>query len=198
MNYTDFLGKLNTLKATRDINLLDDVISLVKEEIARDEAKKGGKLSALSAAKRILKSSLSDNLKYAFYQNDKQCICNSYELVILNEQLPLENRPESIEAPSFDVERLIKTARDNQITVELPTVAELKTQQKIQKANKERIPYYDFGEGLPRVQIIYLLDIMALLPNVKTVKISNRYSLTSAIYCNDNNGEAVIMPLKKV
>ena len=205
MDYSKLLYNLNYAKETGNGAGLDIAIKMIKEEIYKTEAKNAGRSSALSAAKKILNNNFSSDDKFCYptYNNEgEQYICNGYALVKLNKALPLENRPNTVppmEASTYD--KTIKAFAANNLTeIDLPPLSELKANLKIQKGKpKDKKGYvYDFGAGLPMVNIEYLIYVLSLLPNCKKAKISASNSVLSSLYFYDNNGVGILMPIKKI
>ena len=148
------------------VALLTNLILDVKADMQMDYAKKNGTSEKLKSAKRLLKQSPDrvEALKYAYTEESGiQNICNSYALVRLTEPLTLPELPPKMEY--VNVKRIIPK-QANPITLELPTVSELKTYYKLKKAEtKERKIAYYFGENLPKVDVEMLIDVMTLVPD---------------------------------
>lgn len=150
------------------------VISL-KDDLAKQEAKKGGKSAALKAVNSMLKeASLSPRCKTLWNApiiDGRQCICDGYRLVRLVEHLPLNVPVEPL--GYIDTDRFIPPAmfRDGN-EIDLPESAKLRAYIKDFKAKRTsatapKFPIYRFGENLPAVDARLLADMMAILPDCK-------------------------------
>ena len=183
----------------------------LRDDIARDEARKSGRGSAQTAAKRIIKNAFAiqkirDNLHGAWMENGKQCLCDGYHGVILDSEIPgLPQIDSGLE--KINLSRILAPSRmNNGAKLTLPTVGELKaaikihdTEERARKAKaKDRKPLtWDFGEGLPAVNGNYLLNLLELLPGC-TATASSSNPILSAIYFHaEGVGEGILLPIRK-
>lgn len=176
----------------------------LKDDLAQQEAKKGGRSAALKAVKSMLKeasfSPRRNILCNAPIIDGRQCICDGYRLVRLAEHLPLNVPAEPL--GYIDTDRYIPPAifcDGNEI--ELPDPAKLRAYIKDCKAKSTKTeqfkPVYRFGENLPAVDARYLADMMAILPDCKAYANGVRSNvffrcedgsdgLLCAVYTNDH------------
>lgn len=182
----------------------------LRDDIAQDEARKSGRGSAQTAAKRIIKNAIAcqprEYLHGAWMENGKQCLCDGYRGVILDSPLPgLPQAKTDISAMSLD--RILSPSRANHgATLSLPTIGELKAAIKVHDAEerirrakaKDRKPLtWDFGEELPAVNGNYLLDMLEMLPGC-TATASHASPLLGAIYFQaEGVGEGILLPVRK-
>ena len=182
----------------------------LRDDIANEEARKSGRGSAQTAAKRIIKNAIArqprEYLHGAWMENGKQCLCDGYRGVILDSPLP--GLPQAKTAPSaMSLGHILSPSRANHgATLSLPTVGELKAaikvhdvEERARKAKtKDRKPLtWDFGEGLPAVNGNYLLDMLELLPCC-TATASHASPLLGGIYFQaEGVGEGVLLPVRK-
>lgn len=178
--------------------MLASLVKQLREDIAKDEAKKSGRSQQLSAAKRILKTAVQANkeaLTYAPIQNNKQCVCDGYRAVrLVNPLAGLPELPENIEY--VDLDSIIK--RNSDMTeIELPDITKLSAYIKTYRAEhgkKASRPMFDFGEEYQVVGAEYLLDMLLLIPNAKAYAKHKGYY--SPIYFENEIGDdGVLMPI---
>jgi len=168
---------------------LAEVVKQLREDIGKEEAKKSGRASQLSAAKRILKSAIKTNkeaLTYAATQSDKQCVCDGYRVVRLVNPLALPTLPDGMEY--MDISKVVVKGYDME-EIELPNMAKLSAYIKTYKAehkNNKEAPRFDLGEDWQIVNAQYLLDMMILLPNAKAY--ATKGKSVSMIYFEDEEG----------
>lgn len=177
----------------------------LRADVLQAAVKSAGRSSALSAAKSLLKNASynsHENCHGAWMQNGKQCLCDGYHAVMLDNEIPgLPQVPDDVE--KFDLDHSISFSRCNIGSVlELPTIAELKAYIKTQKAeNKARgikAPVsYDFGEGLPLVNAHYLLDMLELLPGCEAVCRREKPPISAIYFKADGQGEGILLPIRK-
>ena len=181
----------------------------LKDAVAQDAARASGRGSARVAANRIIKNAICcqsrENLKGAWMQDGKQCICDGYHAVILDSEIPgLPQVKEDME--KMPLEGIFKPLRAHAgVRLSLPTTGELKAairlhkaEEKAKKASKNRRPAtWDFGKDLPTVNAEYLLDILELLPGC-TATVSEIRPISSTIYFQSEGvGEGCLCPVRK-
>lgn len=199
MTNSKLLEKLYTIK--NGGASVDCLISEVKDEITKEEAKKSGRAAALKACNRIIKSGKNTNriaLSAAWIDEDgRECVCDSFHAVRLKNPLNLEKIPEN--TTPLTLAGVCKPSGD--MLLHLPEIGELKALIKTKKAeqkaykNKGSI-LYDFGEDLPAVNAEFLLDMMEALPGA-TASTSETRPLISTIYFISEDGDGVLCPIRK-
>ena len=231
MNNTEMLQRVNELalyleKAETDLyhacvsNGFRDIPGLagklasltltLRDDIARDEARKSGRGSTQTAAERIIENAIShqprEYLHGAWMENGKQCLCDGYRGVILDSPLP--GLPQAKTDPSaMSLGHILSPSRANHgARLSLPTIGKLKAAIKIhdaeERARKEKTEdrkplTWDFGEGLPAVNGNYLLDMLELLPCC-TATASHASPLLGAIYFQaEGVGDGILLPVRK-
>lgn len=209
MENTKLLGKLYSIKKITCDNIVlqhvSDLIDDVENEIKTEESKKTGKYDKKKSAERIIKQ-LENGYSYKLGVYDEfnyQYIGGVYSVVKIKEKIPLYVNDEKKNYERMDYEKIIEETRrsiGNQLT--LPSIHDLKAEIKIEKekhkGEKGYIYYYDFGDGLPRVNGMFLLDLLVILGDCKAFS-SSRYPETSKIYFETKNGDCgVLCPARKV
>lgn len=95
-----------------------------------------------------------------------------------------ENRGERLTPPSAaELKEIIRK-----------TKAENKGKKKYAKA----VPLYDFGENAPAVNAEYLLQIMQAIGEDLTITAAAERPTVSGLYLNSNNGDAILLPIRKI
>ena len=162
----------------------------VREELSKE---KGG--TVYSAMKRIIKSAertLQTRLHGAWIGEDgMQYVCDGYRAVRRNK--PVEGLPEAV---GMDVREAFWDGGDATLNVkmlDLPTIGELRMCIAEQKGMSRK--FYDFGDGLPRVNAEYLRDAIEALPN--SVAMFNADSPNNAILFRSDDGDALLLPVRK-
>lgn len=188
-NYIDTNYRIGKVENTiaRLVNLILDV----KEAMEMDYAKKNGTSEKLKCAKNILKRAASSReiLKYAYTDKSGiQTICNSYCMVRLTEPLNLPELPAKMEY--VNVKRIMPKQK-KPVTLELPSVADLKTYIALKKAEKMKGIAYSFGENLPKVDATVLLDVMTLVPHAVAT-----YEFPMVVFNNDKGDYALLCVLR--
>lgn len=183
--------------------LLSNLIRELKADIAAETCKSSGKLGALNAAKRIIKSAKNgprSALYGSWMEGELQCYCDGYRAVRLREALPTESIP--ADTMPLNIAEVVENGRQNMGKVlSLPSIPELKAHIKTGKVaikvNKsgDRVEY-DFGEGLPLVNAEYLLDMLELLPGCKATAAKYSPGL-GAIYFQSDGGDGVLLPVRR-
>ena len=181
----------------------------LRDDIAREEARKSGRGSAQAAAKRIIKNAVAvqprEYLHGAWMEDGKQCLCDGFHAVILDSEIP--GLPQAkTDSDRMALDHVMAPSRmNNGAKLTLPTVGELKAAIKIHDAEersrkkaKNRKPLtWDFGEGLPAVNGNYLLNLLELLPGC-TATASSAYPILSAVYFQaEGVGEGILLPIRK-
>lgn len=179
-------------------NICIAVIEDLKKDIAHAAAKKGGKLNAQKAAEKILKQGdaiIRPILQYAPVIDDIQYISNGYLVIALSKPLQLPEPPDNLEPLPY--KKFLDGSTKN-ITLSLPDLAQLKAYYKIQKAQhkheKKYRCFYDFGVGLPCVDVDFLISMMEILPGA-VATCSERWQ--EGIYFKDfENNSGLLLPVR--
>lgn len=185
--------------------ILAGLIRDLERDINADACRAAGKLDALKAAGRVIKSAAAtkkEALQGAWMAGDRQYMCDGYRAFRLVEPLPgLPSIPDGLEP--FDVDKCIDPARDFSQRLELPTLAAVKAHIKTETARmkakgikKMTGVVWDFGEGLPMVNAQYLVDALEILPGC-TCRISSHRPELGGLYLESAAGDGLLMAVNK-
>ena len=188
-------------KASSGVPALITLCAALRDDMRREANKANGKANIEKAMISIIKNAPEHQrqLQGAFVQDGKQYACDGHRAIRLNAPIDLPAPPVPC---TTDFNRLFADARHNATTpLNTPTIGELKTYIKITKAeNKAKYGKYadrqcilwDFGEGRPTVNAVYLLDILTAFPDA-TITYS---TLTAPLYFSHADGEAILLPVR--
>ena len=190
-----YYDSLNTPAA-----IVTDLIKEVTEDIRREEAKSGGKLAEQKAAETILDQVPEGKAFGGYMSGDRQIIGGAYSVVRLVRPLPVRELPAG--ADHLDYDKIVNQASENAGAVLImPTLAELKAHIKIDKAAhkglKKYKPCWDFGEGLPRVDAAFLLEVLTILGECKAVCGYAFPTQQPLYFVNESGDDALLMPVRK-
>lgn len=161
-----------------------EIWATAKEDVLKS---KGG--TAYSAIKRMIKNipEYNGRLRGTWVDKDgRQCVCDGYHAVRVKTHT---DGFDNIEEP-IDLDKVMNV-EGNPSELTLPTPGELKTC--IAEQKKKDRKFYDFGEGLPRVDATYLKDMMDILPNAKVTW----YGTNRALIFKSENGDGILLPVRK-
>lgn len=187
------------------LEILNAIKEDAKKEIRRASAKASGNTNRQKAAERVIKNAIASNprreaLHGSWIKNEMQYICDGFRILRLNNALPLPKISEKLQP--IDADRILTPAKDNAGAVlELPDVGELRAYIKTEKAKRKAIGdksaiFYDFADDLPRVDAVYLLDMLEILPGC-TATASSRGTLVNPIYFESEHGDGALCPVRK-
>lgn len=186
-------------KIAENLEPVSALIEDVKKDIATEEAKRAGRGNALKAARDIIKNADRDALRGAWVDKaGKQYICDGFRLAILDNPLDLPGLPAGVSP--VDYKCIMDAPRHNSLALTLPDPAELAAFVKSEKARKKAMadktpPVYKFGDGLPRVNAAWLLNMLELLPGAAAF-ISSCSGALSMIYFASDAGEGLLCPVR--
>ncbi len=159
--------------------------------------------AAARVAARIVKR-IPDTMRDfqgVFTRDGKSCICDGYILLSLSETLDLP----PVAGGSVNAAKMIDEAARDAAPLALPSLAEVKSFQKLAKsaprgawldriyAEKSRT-LFDFGAGLPVVDLALLRDVLEALPGARA-----RWTMERAPLVFDApNGQALLIPVSPV
>ena len=159
--------------------------------------------AAARVAARIVKR-IPDTMRDfqgVFTRDGKSCICDGYILLSLPESLDLP----PVSGGSVNVAKMIDNAARDAAPLPLPSLAEVRSFLQLAKSAPrgawlDRIypekgrTLYDFGEGLPLVDLALLRDVLEALPEARA-----RWTTPNGMLVFDApNGQALLCPCKPI
>ena len=200
------LKNLYAMQALKDAKSLhefiNDWIYKTQCDIAEESAKSVGFGSAYKTAKKILTANKKKNPELAFVLNTSHkkefIITDKVRAILLSSDagLPATSKQKDY---ADRVVAVIKESKKNcKAPLSAPTRAELDTIVKDYKAQPKgergKQPVYSFGNGLPKVNAEYLMDMLAIYPTV-TVFYDTSKKSRSNIFFSFNGILGVLMPI---
>lgn len=170
-----------------------NALHAAKNEMRAEESKKAGRTKEQTAMSRILKNACREELKSAWYDKDRLCVCDGYSFVIKSKHngiaLPMTDM-------TFvdDVDAWLESHMECDRTLtETPDLAKLKvyhTERK--KLTEERYIAYCFENGV-HVQVKYLITMLEAMGKNCDVYIGT--PLQPVKFVNET-GVGYLMPLR--
>lgn len=172
-------------------NLLPQILPALEIwNAAHEELCKSSGGTRYTAMKRIIKGVVGRrDLEGAWLDSyGRQCVCDGYRAVrLLN---PVGGFKE---APGMDLSAVFPASFWNWEQLVLPSAGELRACIAEQKGRREK--FYDFGEGMPKVNAQYLKDIMDILPDA--VAYRDPESPNKPVMFVSGAGDALLLPVRK-
>lgn len=176
----------------------------VEEDIKREKCRAAGTTDRKKAVDSIIAevAQYADERKGAYIGDDGKIIIGGcYRAVRLDGSFEGLTVGEKKMQP--DYERIINGAVQNAgEKIKAPTRKELKDFIKIEKAKhkgeRKYMPVYDFGDGRPAVDPQKLLEMIDLIGEDAELTMTAGRAEVSQIYIHGENGDGLIMPVKKV
>ena len=175
-----------------------------EEDIKREKCRDAGTTDRKKAAESIIAecAQYADERKGAYIgDNGKIIIGGCYRAVRLGGTFEGLTAGEKKMQP--DYEKIINGAAQNDgEKIKAPTRKELKDYIKIEKAKhkgeRRYKPVYDLGDGRPAVDPQKLLEMIDLIGEDAELTMTAGRAEISQIYIHGENGDGLIMPVKKV
>ena len=171
-------------------HLRDDMASAANKAVGKGNVEKV-MLSVIKSAEQTGRESLYG----AFMQDGKQCVCDGYRAIRLNEPI---NLPEPPQPGGIVMSRIFAKGERDYQPLELPTLGEVKTFNKIKRAELKALygakaskhpVNWDFGEGKPLVNAAYLADMLTVFPDAK----AEHAGETHPIFFEDELGDGLLL-----
>lgn len=205
MKAEDVLARVNDIIMITDANTntafeLQKFTKELEEQVRREYAASTGKASVAKAMREILKVAktecLSVALHYAWIDNEgRQCVCDGYRWVRLNNSVPLEERPEDAGTP-MNLDKTVPDVRHDYSATLLPTKAVLKAFIATEKAlnGRKYEPIWYVVDGKIAVNAQYLLTLIEALPDATEIYYNNTYDgWKKPLYIRSASGDAVLL-----
>ena len=186
----------NPTKTTGGIPALIALCAVLRDDMRREANKAAGKANIEKAMRAIIKNApeYQKPLQGAIIIDGKQYVCDGYRAIRINTPIDLPIPPEPC---TFDIAGHFAEAQANAVKpLETPSLGDLKAHIKLKKAEnkakygKGEYILWDFGEGRPVVNAIYLLDILTAFPDALITYSTNH----APLYFSHTEGDAVLMP----
>ena len=187
------------------------LILAIRTDMAQQYQRDDKRRTSAAAIRRIGKASASkqgrirSHFAGAFLdEQGRQYITDGVTLLRLNTpSTELQWAPPPNDPHVYDTMPELLNSDGATVTLNLPTAAEVRAKIASDKAKfkaSSRSKYEDFstcynwGDGLPMVNALYLLDILEALPSCTTACRPNELS---CVYFHSPDGDALIMPIRK-
>lgn len=170
-----------------------NALYVTRNEMLKEESKRSGRTKEQSAMSRILKNSCREDLKYAWYDKNRLCVCDGYSFIIKSKHngiaLPMTDKPFVDDVDSW----LGSHMECDRTITETPDLAKLKvyhTERK--KLTEERYITYCFGNGV-HVQVKYLINMLEAMGKNCEVYIGDYYKPVKFV---NKTGVGYLMPIR--
>ncbi len=187
------------------------LIRAIRTDMAQQYQRDDKRRTSAAAIRRIGKASASKQGKLrphfagAFLdEQGRQCVTDGFVLLRLNKPSNVLEWAQTPNDPHvYDTMPELLNSDGATVTLNLPTAAEVRAKIASDKAKfkaSSRSKYEDFstcynwGDGLPMVNALYLLDILEALPGCTAACRPNELS---CVYFHSPDGDALIMPIRK-
>lgn len=198
----------DTINAGHQLALL---IRAIRTDMAQQYKRDDKRRTRDAALRRIGKASVSkqggirSHFAGAFLdEQGRQYITDGFTLLRLNTpSTALEWAPPPNDPHVYDTMPELLNSDGATVTLNLPTAAEVRAkiasdQAKFKASSRSKYEdfstRYNWGDGLPMVNALYLLDILEALPGCTAACRPNELS---CVYFHSPDGDALIMPIRK-
>ena len=190
-------------------NLAADLAAQVRNEYAAASGRLNGAQAITRMLYAVKKQDKRPDLAYAWEDADgRQCACDGFRAFRLNAEnhLPMEPRPGDAGKP-IDLDKVFpaRPIDDPAMALELPTAQELKAHIALKRAEwtgkkSQFACEWDFGEGKPAVNALYLLDALAVMGDgVRAFAVAKTGKMNSLamLWFTSERGDALLLPVRK-
>lgn len=207
----DVGAALNATTPEESRRILETLAAGLRYQLTEATAADEGAAGLLKAMKSILKATAKDpreTLRKSWIDAaGRQCVCDGFRAIRSREHFPFDLLPADVQP--LNLERVFVTvengARLPDVDRELFTQwfatqrAEWKTANdaRPRKERKPFAPVYNFGFQLPKVNAVYLREMLEALPGAKIFYNPGK-SVFSPVHFVGENGDALILPIRTV
>lgn len=198
----------DTINAGHQLALL---VRAIRTDMAQQYRRDDQRRTRDAALRRIGRASASKQGKIrphfagAFLdEQGRQCVTDGFTLLRLNTpSTALQWAPPPNDPHVYDTIPELLNSDGATVTLNLPTAAEVRAKIASDRAKYKAESHpagdtlstcFSWGDGLPMVNALYLLDILEALPGCTA---ACRPSELSIIYFHSPDGDAIIMPVRK-
>lgn len=201
-------GTYGAINAGHQLALL---VRAVRTDMAQQYQQDDKRRTSAAALRRLNNASVTkqggirSHFAGAFLdEQGRQCITDGFTLLRLNKPSnALQWAPQPNDPHVYDTIPELLNADGATVTLALPTTAEVRAKIASDRAKfkASSLPKYEsfstcysWGDGLPLVNALYLLDILEALPGCTAVC---RPDELSCVYFHSPDGDALIMPIRR-
>lgn len=160
------------------------LLTLAGDQMGNEQAGK-----AAPALRRLAKNSPREEQRGVFLdEQGRQIACDGARAVRLNR--PIKGIPEVL--PFLNFENLVSSRKGTRRDLDTPDVGELRKEISRQRALKMD-PLWNFGEGLPTVNALFLRDMLDILPDAKLCIYG---SVNSGVWFESSAGDGILLPVR--
>lgn len=187
------------------------LVRAIRTDMAQQYQREDKRRTSTAALRRLYRASVSkqggirSHFAGAFLdEQGRQCITDGFTLLRLNKpSTALEWAPPPNDPHVYDTIPDMLNADGATVTLALPTAAEVRAKIASDRAKYKAESHpagdtlstcYNWGDGCPMVNALYLLDVLEALPGCTAVC---RPSELSSVYFHSPDGDALIMPIRK-
>lgn len=189
-NIESFYKKI--LNVPEDFVIIPGLASVCKLlKMAADQMGDEQAGKAAPALRRLAKNSPREEQRGVFLdEQGRQIACDGARAVRLNR--PIKGIPEVL--PFLNFENLISSRKGNRIDINAPDSRTLCKEIHDQRiVSKKDCPLWNFGEGLPTVNALFLRDMLDILPDAKLCIYG---SANSGVWFESPAGDGLLFPVR--
>lgn len=202
MTQAEIYTRLHTLKERSDLDADTrvelDMLTLAIYDDLRRVPNASNRAAAACIGHMLKGANARANKALAYTWTDKnglQCACDGYRAYRLRKALPLPVLPDDLKP--FDLERIFDPViKRRSIRLAYVDRGELNAYIELQRAEHgcKHAPVWEFGDGLPTVNAVYLFELLTVLPDA--VLMVDPENPLSPVYAASDLGDAVLLPIR--